>query len=80
MVIRDGYIRLKLTFSHGKLYTNYAKLIFLVKTTVKFGNLSISKILIRINKIYDINRILRYKQNFSNFLQGYVYIFEVDMV
>ena len=29
MVIRVGYIKLKLTFQHGKLYENFGKLFFL---------------------------------------------------
>ena len=32
-----GKIRVKLTFSHGKLYVNFEKF-FLVKMTVKFRN------------------------------------------
>ena len=48
-------VRLKLTFSHGRLYANFGKFIFLVRTTVKFRNLQISK-----------NSEHPYKQNFSN--------------
>ena len=41
MVIWDRCIRLKLTFSHGKLTAHF----FLVKAAVKYRNLQISKIL-----------------------------------
>ena len=45
MVIWVGFIRLKLTFSLETLYANFGKFnVFLVKTTVKFRNLKISKI------------------------------------
>ena len=49
-------IRLKLTFSHGKLNANFGKLnFFLVKAAVKFRNLQISKVLnTDTNRIFPI--------------------------
>ena len=46
MVIRVAYIRLKLTFSYGKLHADFEKFyFFLLKMTLMFRNLQISKIL-----------------------------------
>ena len=43
------------TFSHGKLYENFGKFVFLVRTTVKFRKLQISKILVtNTNRIFPI--------------------------
>ena len=55
MVIWVESIRLKLTFSHGKFYANFGKIIFLVKMDVKFRSLWIGKILnTDINRIFPI--------------------------
>ena len=49
----NGYVRMKLTFLDGKLYANFGKFFFLVKTPVKFRNLHVCKTLKT-----DTNRIV----------------------
>ena len=56
MAIGVGCVRLKLTFLHGKLYLNFGKFIFLVKTAVNIRTLEISKILNNnTNRIFPIS-------------------------
>ena len=48
-------MRLKLTFSHGKLNANFGSFNFLVKVTVKFRDLQISKIVnTETNRIFSV--------------------------
>ena len=79
---RVGCVRLKVTFLHGKLYANYRKFKFLVKTAVKFRNLRISKVLnTDTNRIFPILFKITYislemynlKNNLTVSRSGYLY-------